>query len=324
MLLTEWIGKNLGKIVCVEFFARQTHGKEEVTMKEGGELLGIFPVPTKGGVYFIKIKGMTDTVFYPARLQYCEEIQDGLVFYDEAIRRECIIRTLPTTDTRIREQKILSEFKRLKEELGSEIYQNVQNLSAGKYSSLAQQAAEKLWQTKNEKVIRFVILGLSQGFSRRYANYWIMTGLVLSKFGKDFSKSVQENVLEALLSGYKDYDSVAYMLVSPDIMKMGFPPLVKFFNENATEPLIEAFKKANKNTMYYLAKALGVHGDSKAVPVLIQALLNEDEVPLTRINSAEALGKIGDKRAIEPLTQLLDHDRQSLRKAVKSALEIIK
>jgi len=323
MLLTDWIGKNIGRTVSVEFFRKQTHGKEETTMDEGGELLGVFPVPTKSGVYLIKVKGMTDTVFYPTRLRYCEEIKDGLVFYDGALQRETVLRILPTLPKSIKEQQILSEFEKLKAELGSEIYQKVRNLSAGSRSSIAHQAAEELWQTKDERVIRFVILGLSQEFSRGYANYWTMAGAVLSKFSKKLPRVVQENVLEALLSGYKDFDCIAYMLVSPDIMKMGHLPLVKSFDKNAVEPLIEAFKKANKYTKSNLAEALGVLGDARAVPALIGALLSDDEVPITRMNSAKGLGEIGDKRALEPLTQLLEHDYEGLRNAVKSALEKI-
>ena len=68
----------------------------------------------------------------------------------------------------------------------------------------------------------------------------------------------------------------------------------------------------------YLALVLGRTGDREALPLLVQAL--EDEDDRTRIYALWALGILGDPRAREPLTRALSDPDPGLRKTAAFAL----
>lgn len=68
----------------------------------------------------------------------------------------------------------------------------------------------------------------------------------------------------------------------------------------------------------YLALVLGRTGDREALPLLVQAL--EDEDDRTRIYALWALGILGDPRAREPLAEALSDPDPGLRKTAAFAL----
>jgi HEAT repeat protein len=68
----------------------------------------------------------------------------------------------------------------------------------------------------------------------------------------------------------------------------------------------------------YLALVLGRTGDREALPLLVQAL--EDEDDRTRIYALWALGILGDPRAREPLTAALSDPDPGIRKTAAFAL----
>lgn len=66
-------------------------------------------------------------------------------------------------------------------------------------------------------------------------------------------------------------------------------------------------------------EALGMIGDEKAVPDLIEALKDEDVS--VRRHAAGALGKIGDERAIKPLLNAMDDEKWYVRLQVEEAIQ---
>jgi HEAT repeat protein len=90
------------------------------------------------------------------------------------------------------------------------------------------------------------------------------------------------------------------------------------------EPLIAAFqsedKYRNKYTRRYLAEALGMTGNPRAVAPLIAAL--EDQDKSVRRVAAQSLGKIGDPRATKPLQALASDDPEpGVRHTASKSLE---
>lgn len=86
--------------------------------------------------------------------------------------------------------------------------------------------------------------------------------------------------------------------------------VLRYIGKPAVHALIEYLKGEKAEVQGMCFWALGEMGDPEAVPVLIEAL--EDEDPDARRDLAvDALGKIGDVRAVEPLIERLgDKDVQ--------------
>jgi hypothetical protein len=80
------------------------------------------------------------------------------------------------------------------------------------------------------------------------------------------------------------------------------------FGAEATDELLVALKKKDKNIRLGVIEALTLIKDPRAVPALITTL--KDESSEVRWEAAIALGEIGDVQAIEPLVHALkDHDK---------------
>jgi HEAT repeats len=80
------------------------------------------------------------------------------------------------------------------------------------------------------------------------------------------------------------------------------------FGAEATDELLLALKKKDKNIRLGIIEALTQIKDPRAVPALINTLT--DESSEVRWEAAIALGETGDNRAIEPLViALKDHDK---------------
>jgi HEAT repeat protein len=76
----------------------------------------------------------------------------------------------------------------------------------------------------------------------------------------------------------------------------------------ATDELVRALKKKDKNTRLGIIEALTQIKDPRAVPALMKTL--KDESSEVRWETAIALGEIGEQKAIEPLIYALkDHDK---------------
>jgi len=70
----------------------------------------------------------------------------------------------------------------------------------------------------------------------------------------------------------------------------------------------------------FVTQALGEIGDERAVPVLIEKLLDDAEHPWLRWEFARALGKIGNKRAVQPLLKTVASEQWQLRHSSVCAL----
>jgi HEAT repeat protein len=88
----------------------------------------------------------------------------------------------------------------------------------------------------------------------------------------------------------------------------------------AVEPLIAAFQSEDeyrrKYTRRYIAEALGMTGNPRAVESLLAALPNED----LRLSVINALGYTRDPRAVEPLIADLEDQDKSVRGAAAKSL----
>jgi len=62
-----------------------------------------------------------------------------------------------------------------------------------------------------------------------------------------------------------------------------------------------------KKYRYHIATILGIHGNSNALPVLVECL-EQCESGIMRVMAAHSLEFLGDKRAIRPLIQALEDD----------------
>lgn len=75
-------------------------------------------------------------------------------------------------------------------------------------------------------------------------------------------------------------------------------------DKSVVEPLITVLEddmKRRTGVMMGIIPALGMLGDEKAVPILLEALNNRDDQWLARSTAAEALGMIGSKQAVPSL-----------------------
>jgi HEAT repeat protein len=90
----------------------------------------------------------------------------------------------------------------------------------------------------------------------------------------------------------------------------------------AVEPLIEAFGNEDWRIRGRAAEALGNIGDTRALNLLINALVgrNKDKNKYVRGRAAEALGKIGDDMAVKPLTQAKEDEYIYVRTKAEEAL----
>lgn len=101
--------------------------------------------------------------------------------------------------------------------------------------------------------------------------------------------------------------------LAQDLSQIGAP---------AVEPLIVGLSATNLNIRWGCAQALGLIGDPRAVPALIETLKDEDAS--VRICAARALGAIGEASAVPALNQAQNDEDASVREAAAEALEKIK
>lgn len=144
-------------------------------------------------------------------------------------------------------------------------------------------------------------------------------GAALARILKDPDESYDvkdriAQVLNELEFEPRDDTEKAYLLVATrkwdEAAGLGKP---------AVEPLIQVLRRFGWPDAREALAKIG----KPAVEPLIQSL--EDHATWARFSAAIALGEIGDKRAVEPLTQLLNNEKnEEIREAAEKALEKIK
>jgi HEAT repeat protein len=124
----------------------------------------------------------------------------------------------------------------------------------------------------------------------------------------------------ALVLGWLEGEAVERALVrllgQPTARKEVIESLVRY-GERVTQLLIEQLDDEEVETRQAALIALGRIGDSRAVPALIAALTNDDELTIA---AASALGKIGDRRAFDALLEMIGHTDAAVRQAVIAAI----
>ena len=98
--------------------------------------------------------------------------------------------------------------------------------------------------------------------------------------------------------------------------------LGKLGDERAVPVLIDALNDDDRTLRAYVAGALGNLGDKRAVPSLISILGDEDS--WVRREAALALGELGDERAVDPLINALNDDEGIVRLYALRALGNLK
>jgi len=88
--------------------------------------------------------------------------------------------------------------------------------------------------------------------------------------------------------------------------------LGKLKSTKALEPLITLLENPNSSIRYFVADALGLLGDQKAVDHLLKIVGNKEESGDVRLRAAESLGLLGtnDTAVIEALANVLNEDEQ--------------
>ena len=332
-LLKEWVTKNKGEYVSVEHFFEPTHGKKErdEQFKKKGELLGVFTNTEHPGYFYIKIRmeiGREEIWVHPERIAYCDEIPSGIVLYEEAILRETVLRLLPVTEEILMDKQVytnlVNEFQTLETELGQTISKNIRNLTKPTDSPIMKEAVEELRKIRDERLIRFIILGLVQEFAVGFANYWTQASRVLAKLGQLNPSRFQKEVIEALTSRNEELrHSILLVLVSSSPEKEDYPPLWKYLDEKAVPALIQAYKiTEGPGVKPNLTRILGEIADKRAVEALIESLEHSSE--RVREEAAWALGNVRDEKAVEPLSRALKDENERVQKTAKEALKKIK
>ena len=88
--------------------------------------------------------------------------------------------------------------------------------------------------------------------------------------------------------------------------------------EPAVGPLIQSTRHGHPLIRRGAVQALGIIGESRAVPQIVEALKDPDAG--VRHESAIALGHIGDPRAVSPLIESLNDAKENVRMAVMATL----
>lgn len=89
------------------------------------------------------------------------------------------------------------------------------------------------------------------------------------------------------------------------------------YGERVTKLLVEQLRAEDIETCKAAVIALGRIGDSNAVPPLVEALTDNDELAVV---AAGTLGKIGDRRAFEALLALIGNKDAAVRQAAVAAI----
>lgn len=93
------------------------------------------------------------------------------------------------------------------------------------------------------------------------------------------------------------------------------------YGKDAVEGLLAALSDPDPDARYGAAHALGLIGDSRAIPVLIRCL--QDPEPAVRFWSADALGRLGAESAIDALNRLRKDRSKPVRDKAAEALRAI-
>jgi HEAT repeat protein len=89
------------------------------------------------------------------------------------------------------------------------------------------------------------------------------------------------------------------------------------YGERVTRSLIEQLSAADVETRKAAVIALGRIGDPEALPALVRAMTDDDELTIV---AAGALGKLGDRRAFDALIEMIGRPDAAVRQASVAAI----
>ncbi|MBN1427521.1 MAG: HEAT repeat domain-containing protein [Anaerolineae bacterium] len=91
---------------------------------------------------------------------------------------------------------------------------------------------------------------------------------------------------------------------------------------DAVPLLIEEFRQIAGSARLYVIRALGLIGDTRAVPLLLELVTSNDVQEYLFVSSlaAKSLGQIGGSAAVDGLVGLLSHERSGPRRMAATVL----
>ena len=143
-----------------------------------------------------------------------------------------------------------------------------------------------------------VVDALEKSLKDSNAEIRAISATTLSGIASSGEKKMKEKITDILISHLETERS---LLVQEQIISG-----MKVLKDRRIIPyLLESLKTGRYCSKAQAAELLGMFKVKEAVPLLIEALKEDNRDCMLSGNAAEALGKIGDKRAIKPLIDLL-------------------
>jgi HEAT repeat protein len=105
------------------------------------------------------------------------------------------------------------------------------------------------------------------------------------------------------------------------VRETAFESLVAL-GSDVVPPLIEGFDGTGGQARLYVIRALGLIGDARAVPLLLELMVSDslEEYLFVSSLAARSLRQIGDGTAVEGLVGLLGHERSGPRRMAATVL----
>lgn len=94
-------------------------------------------------------------------------------------------------------------------------------------------------------------------------------------------------------------------------MRVRLSRSILHYGEHAVDPLVSAMRSEFPAIQGFCAELLGILGDVRAVPTLLEYI--DYRVPEVKHKSLIALGRLGDQRSIPVIRKFLESDQQQLR-----------
>lgn len=129
----------------------------------------------------------------------------------------------------------------------------------------------------------------------------------------------RKTAMEKVDQEHKDYlNRLLLQLNEPDNHTEAIAG-IRIFGREAVEELIQLLKSKDPDARYGAARTLGDICDERAIPGLINALV-DDEIPV-RFWAVDALGKLEAREAISAISRLLRDESRVVRDMAKNVLK---